>query len=167
MSIALASTPPEVPSRSPAPKDNPGRTTSPTDDAQAGLGSVPRIRRRVLVAEDNSALRESLDDLLSAEGYIVVEAEDGEAALDLLADSPVDVLLLDLAMPRIDGLELLRRIEPPPPVVVIYSAFEYFEPREVEQEVGAKVFRALRKPVSPSQLIDTVAASIMELDDRS
>lgn len=125
---------------------------------------VPRIRRRVLIAEDDPGLRETLNILLSGEGYVVMEAEDGQVALDLLAGSPVDVLLLDLAMPRVNGVELLGRIDPPPPVVIIYSAFSYYQPEEVQRQVGAKVFRALRKPVPPKELIDVVAASIQELD---
>jgi CheY-like chemotaxis protein len=166
MSIALVNTEretPVVPSPSPTAKGGRQQAGPPSQEVEASRW-VPRIRRRVLIAEDDVSLRRSLNDLLSAEGYVVMEAEDGQEALALLAGSPVDVLLLDLAMPRVDGMELLRRIDPPPPVVIIYSAFSYYQPEEVEREVSAKVFRALRKPVPPRELIDAVAASIEELD---
>ena len=120
--------------------------------------------RLVMIADDHEAMRETLADIMTAEGYLVVEAEDGEAALDVLATSPVDVLVLDLAMPRMDGIELLKKITPAPPVVVIYSAFEYYTPDDVGSQVGSKVFRTLRKPVDPAQLLSTVADAIEELD---
>jgi len=165
MAIALVSDgPPVVPTPPRTAKQSGRQTGPPTADVEISRW-LPDIRRRVLIADDNAGLRESLNDLLSAEGYVVLEAEDGKAALDLLAGSPVDVLLLDLAMPRIDGMELLRRIDPPPPVVIIYSAFAYFQPKEVTRQVGSKVFRALHKPVSPSELLEALAASIEELDE--
>ena len=118
----------------------------------------------VLIADDHRGTRQSLADIMKAEGYLVVEAEDGQAALGALATSPVDVLLLDLAMPHVDGVELLRQIDSPPPVVIIYSAFEYYEPDKVQAEVGSKVFRSLRKPVAPPRLVSVVADAIGELD---
>ena len=164
ISIALAS------------KRPPGVGLPPTQRRESRLSSshgvdtephplVPRLRRRILIAEDDAGLRQSLNELLSTEGYVVLEAEDGKVALDLLAGSPVDVLLLDLAMPHVNGLELLRRIHPPPPVVIIYSALAYFDPEEVQRQVGAKIFKALRKPVPPNELLEVVAASVEELDN--
>jgi CheY-like chemotaxis protein len=123
----------------------------------------PRASRRILVADDNEPLRHSLAEMLSAEGYGVVEAAHGRRALEMLAASPFDVLILDLAMPEMDGVELLRRIDPPPPAVIIHSAFEYLSPERVRAEAGAKVFRSLRKPVAPLELLEVVAEALEEL----
>jgi len=165
MSIALASNRPPGRGLPPSTMGRKGRQSESRDADAEPHPLVPRMRRRILIAEDDKGLRESLNELLSAEGYVVLEAEDGRVALDLLAGSPVDVLLLDLAMPRVNGVELLRSIHPPPPVVIIYSALSYFEPEEVQRQVGAKVFKALRKPVPPNELLDVVAASVEELDN--
>jgi len=85
-------------------------------------------------------------------------------ALGLLQTQAFDVLILDLAMPRTDGLSLLREIEVPPPVVIVCSAFSYYSPDAVRDEVGMKVFRYMHKPVSPSDLIIAVNEAVAELD---
>jgi two-component system response regulator MprA len=64
----------------------------------------------ILVVDDEPAIRESLERALALEGYAVELAGDGEAALDRVADGPVDATVLDLAMPGIDGLEVCRRM---------------------------------------------------------
>lgn len=64
----------------------------------------------VLVVDDEPAVREALVRALALEGHTVLEACDGQEALDLLAEQRVDLVLLDVAMPRIDGLEACRRL---------------------------------------------------------
>jgi len=135
-----------------------------SDFRQAKNHSAAESRRLVLIAEDHEAMRESLAEIMRGQGYLVLEAQDGQEALGVLLDRPVDVLILDLAMPRMDGMELLRQIDPPPPVVIIYSAFEYYTPDEVQSQVGSKVFRSLQKPVAPVHLVSAVADAIEELD---
>lgn len=125
------------------------------------------VRARVLIAEDDAELRDSLRDILELHGNTVTEAEDGERALALLADNPPDVLLLDLHMPRLDGVSLLRRVEVPPPIVIVYSAFELYSPDEVRRTLGAKVFRALQKPVPPAQLVAAITDGLEELRRRT
>ena len=68
--------------------------------------NVPRI----LIAEDDRRVRESLDRALTLEGYEVVTASDGAKALELHAERPADLLLLDVSMPNADGLSVCRRI---------------------------------------------------------
>ncbi|MEN6632084.1 MAG: response regulator, partial [Candidatus Polarisedimenticolia bacterium] len=63
----------------------------------------------VLVVDDERGIREMLAAALEADGHRVLAAASGEAALETLAAEPVDLLLTDLAMPGIDGVELLRR----------------------------------------------------------
>jgi hypothetical protein len=62
-----------------------------------------------------------------------------------------------------DGVELLRRTDPPPPVVIIHSAFEFYSPLEVRAQVGSKIFRYLRKPVPPLEFLSTVKDALDEL----
>ena len=128
------------------------------------MSVLPAAKRRVLVAEDDRGLRETTTDILTAEGYDVLGAPDGRAALDLLAGSDVDVLVLDLAMPRMSGVELLESINVPPPTVIICSALAYYDASEVREQVGSKVFRLLFKPVPPARLITAVAEALREWD---
>ncbi|MGA5762503.1 response regulator transcription factor [Nonomuraea bangladeshensis] len=65
---------------------------------------------RLLVVDDEPALREALQSSLEFEGYRVVTANDGQAALDELARASYDAVLLDVMMPRLDGLTACRRL---------------------------------------------------------
>ncbi len=70
---------------------------------------------RILVVDDNILVRESYTELLSRRGYDVVQAGDGEQALDVLRDEAVDLAIVDVMMPIMGGLELrqrLREMEP-------------------------------------------------------
>ena len=65
---------------------------------------------RVLVVDDEPAVRRALERALRLDSYDVALAADGEEALDALATSPADAVILDVAMPRLDGLEVCRRM---------------------------------------------------------
>ena len=118
----------------------------------------------ILVADDDASLRASLSAILETAGHRVVEAEDGQVALSLLQEQDFDVLVLDLHMPKADGMAVLRQIQAPPPMVIVYSAFAYFSPDAVRDEVGAKVFRYMEKPVPPLELIAVVNEATAQLD---
>lgn len=117
----------------------------------------------VLVADDEAALRSTLSAILETAGHRIVEAEDGQVALRQLREREFDVLVLDLHMPNVDGRAVLQQICVPPPVVIIYSAFAFGSLDEVRDELGAKVFRFMRKPVPPLELIAAVNEAAAEL----
>src|SRR5438309_11647813 len=64
----------------------------------------------ILVVDDEDGIRSFLTEALALDGHAVTEAADGEAALERLARKGFDLLLTDLRMPRLDGLELVRRV---------------------------------------------------------
>lgn len=66
--------------------------------------------RTILVAEDDEIFRELLVEILSQSGYAVLAAKDGQEAWELIQKAPADMAVLDLNMPRMDGMELTRRI---------------------------------------------------------
>ena len=126
--------------------------------------STPATNRRVLVAEDDVELRRSLVDLFELSGYTVLEAPDGDRAIELLAQRP-EVLVLDLHMPKRDGLSVLEALGDPPPLVILYSAFSLYHPEQLfARGLRGKVFRTLRKPVPPEQLLEAVADAMSEID---
>ena len=77
---------------------------------------------KILVVDDDPEVRMATRDFLSSKGYEVVVAEGGREALRLLDASPPDVVLLDVAMPDMDGMETLKRIvaaHPTMPVIMV------------------------------------------------
>jgi CheY-like chemotaxis protein len=114
----------------------------------------------ILVADDDPGVRETVVDILSRMGHHVIEAEDGEAALVRLANDQVDVAVLDVRMPKRDGISVVENLvpEPPPPVILIVSAYDV--DNEVHERLGRRVFKYLQKPVSPVELIEAVAEAV-------
>lgn len=66
------------------------------------------MKKRVLIADDDPAVRESLRKVLEDDGYDVISAQDGEAAAKVLKNENVDLLLLDLEMPKLDGWDVFE-----------------------------------------------------------
>lgn len=73
------------------------------------------MAQKILVVEDDQFLRELYDELLKEEGYEVTLAEDGEKGLSQIQKGGFDLILLDIMLPKIDGLEILRRVKNKPP----------------------------------------------------
>jgi CheY-like chemotaxis protein len=66
--------------------------------------------KRVLIVDDDPQMRVLLREILSEEGYQILEATDGKQALELIHQQPVDLLITDRAMPVMDGMELLEKL---------------------------------------------------------
>jgi two-component system response regulator AtoC len=107
----------------------------------------------VLVVDDEDALRESLALFLASEGFEVVSAEDGAAALAALERAPVDVALCDLRMPGIDGLDLLPQLVRIAPglTVILMSAYGGRDLAIEALQRGA--YDYLAKPFPPSEAL--------------
>lgn len=107
---------------------------------------------RILIAEDEANLRLVLQKELERLGYRVQSAPDGEAALRRLEESNVDVLLCDINMPRMDGMELLRRVHerPNPPEVIMLTGQATVETAVEAMKLGA--YDYLTKPYRITEL---------------
>lgn len=107
---------------------------------------------RILIAEDEANLRLVLQKELERLGYRVQAAQDGEAALRKLEESNVDVLLCDINMPRIDGMEVLRRVyeRPNPPEVIMLTGQATVETAVEAMKLGA--YDYLTKPYRINEL---------------
>src|SRR5260370_8707253 len=81
---------------------------------QAAEANRERIRQKVLVVEDEADIRELLRYNLAQEGFTVEEAGDGAEALDRISRRAPDLLVLDLMLPQMSGLELCRRLRSNP-----------------------------------------------------
>jgi CheY-like chemotaxis protein len=114
---------------------------------------------RVLVADDDEALRSTVTEILRSAGFLVTEAADGDEALAALSSGPVDVVVLDVRMPNRDGISVVEEIDPapPPPAVLLVSA--YLLEADLRARLGGRVVKYLRKPVHPVDLVAAVDAA--------
>src|SRR5918998_3106160 len=111
---------------------------------------------RVLVAEDETIIRLDLKGLLERSGFeVCAEARDGVEAVDLARSERPDVAVLDVKMPRLDGIEAARRIldERPIPIVMLTA---YGQEELVSRAVEAGVFGYLVKPFRESDLLPAI-----------
>jgi response regulator NasT len=125
------------------------------------------MNTRILIAEDETLIRLDLRQLLEAAGYeVCAEARDGEEAVELALSEEPDLALLDVKMPRLDGIEAARRIldRRPIPIVMVTA---YGEHELVARAVEAGVFGYLVKPFRETDLlpaIETARARHEELE---
>ena len=115
--------------------------------------SARLMAERILVIDDDEGLRESLQLVLSAEGYEVGGAEDSRAALGILENSSFDVILCDLRMPGMDGMELLPQLvaRMPQSTVIMMSAYGTEELALEAMNKGAHDY--LAKPFQPAEVV--------------
>ncbi len=113
-------------------------------------------RPRALVVDDDPGVRYTLREILETEGLEVEEAEDGVRALERLEAFQPDLVLADLRMPRMDGMELLRRIGtgPAAPRVVLVTA--HGSERQAVEAIKAGAWDYFRKPFEPEELLAVV-----------
>ncbi len=115
-------------------------------------------RKRVLVVDDALSVRRSMEQLLQDAGYEVVTAADGFLALEVLRNQPPMIVLTDLEMPNLNGLELTKRVRELPqfmglPVVMITSRASE-KHRDMAMDVGVDLY--LTKPYTDATLIEHV-----------
>ena len=111
--------------------------------------------RRVLVVDDDPAVRKSFDRVLTGKGYAVITAENGEEALRKLNEEKYDLVYSDIRMPGMSGLEVAEKVRarrPWTPVVIITG---YGTDIAEERAKAAGVSKFLHKPLSPAMIEDS------------
>lgn len=157
------------------PIEIPGVDETPADDPAIAASRVnviafsdPFLRHRarvrtmrILIADDHAANRMVLESLLGKAGHRVIAVENGEEVLDMLSNSDFDAVIVDLHMPGISGLDMLRQLKVmeagtgrQTPVIVLSADVT---PDSIQrcEEAGARTFIA--KPVSAARLLDCLA----------
>ena len=116
------------------------------------------MSKRILVVDDEMYIVNILDFTLHGEGWEVVSANNGEDALRTLLKFEPDLVILDVMMPRIDGVEVCRAIkareESADTPVILLSAKDRDKDREEGLEAGADLY--LTKPFSPARLVEEI-----------
>jgi two-component system, cell cycle response regulator DivK len=113
------------------------------------------MTKRILVVEDQEDLRGVLRDLLTGSGYVVAEAADGQAGVEITRSERPDLVLMDIQLPVMDGYEATRQIKADPnlkatPVIAV-SSFAMKGDEEKARAAGCDHY--VTKPYSPVQLL--------------
>lgn len=119
------------------------------------MTATARDRRRILVAEDEALAAMAIEDELLREGYEVLVAADGLAALDAAETAIPDLLLTDLRMPRLDGIGLIRalRARVPDLPVVVMTGFAPGGEAELRRAAGEGPLLLYTKPLDMDRLL--------------
>jgi two-component system, OmpR family, KDP operon response regulator KdpE len=115
--------------------------------------------RRILVVDDEPQITRVLRTSLSSQGYDIRVANDGETALEIMKDWTPDLVITDLAMPNMDGLELCRRLRPSTHIPIIVLSVRGEERTKVQAlDVGADDY--VTKPFGIEELLARVRANL-------
>src|SRR3954467_1257818 len=128
-------------------------TRRPTTEVSAGPGSI-------LIIDDEAAIRESLETLLDLEGYSLESAESGEEGLARLAARPFDLVLLDFALPDMNGLEVLAEIRDRDPQLAVIMITAYGTVENAVRAVQAGATNFIQKPWDNEKLLADVRAAV-------
>ena len=124
----------------------------------AGTDDTKRAAIKVLIAEDDANIVESLSFVLGQQGFAVSAALDGDEVLRRLQRDPPDVMVLDLMLPKRSGFEVLKAIKSDPalrdlPVMVLTAKGQPHD-RRLAEEIGVEAF--MTKPFSNTDVVDAV-----------
>jgi DNA-binding response OmpR family regulator len=108
----------------------------------------------ILIVEDEAITRNAFADALRMEGQEVIQAEDGIRALSLLDKSHVDLVIVDLEMPKLNGFELVGQIRSKWPDIPILIISAYIS-RDAER-ISDRNAEFMRKPIDPPDFVATV-----------
>lgn len=118
-------------------------------------------KKIVMTIDDSSAIRQAIREILTEGGYFVIEARHGRAALDYMNGKKVDLILLDLNMPEMDGYEFLKILKSDAqykdylktPIIILTTETDK-KNKELAKELGA--YGWIGKPFNPISLLEIV-----------
>ena len=118
--------------------------------------------RNILVIEDYSDTRRLISVLLRKKGYNVIEAEDGLEGFLKASGTKPDLIIMDLALPEMDGIEAARRIHETPKLsqIPIIALSAYLTPEVEEEVLAAGCVEMFPKPFDPDSLLDCIDSTL-------
>ncbi len=123
--------------------------------------------KKVLYAEDEEGIRRNISDILELFFYKVVSVSDGQEALDEMYASSYDVLIFDICMPNIDGLEAIKKIREKDKKIPIIILSAHTEQEYLWRAVELKITKYLTKPYDKETFINALKLSSLELIDNN
>ena len=124
------------------------------------------MKSNILVVDDEPVARQSMTDILRLEGFSVNSVPNGQAAIEYVRTHPVELMIVDLRMPGMDGLEVVQVVNQisPETEVVLLTAFATTE--SAIQALRLRIHDYLLKPASPAQVIASVKKGLSRRDAR-
>ena len=119
---------------------------------------------RILVIDDDPDVRSSLNKILTRAGYAVVEAADGAAGIALQHTDPADVIITDIFMPGLDGLQTIRQLKKEGSAVKVIAVSGGDRTGTVDLKEHARLMGAFRVLAKPFEMHDVLAAVRDALD---
>ncbi len=125
------------------------------------------MKSSILVVDDEPVARQSLTDILKLEGHNVASAPNGQAAVEYVRTHPIDLMIVDLRMPGMDGLEVVQVVNQisPETEVILLTAFGSTE--TAIQALRLRIHDYLLKPASPTQILASVKKGLTRRSTRS
>lgn len=124
------------------------------------------MKSNILVVDDEPVARQSMTDILRLEGFTVNAVPNGQAAVEYVRTSPVELIVVDLRMPGMDGLEVIQvvnQISPDTEVIVLTA---HGTTETAIQALRLRVHDYLQKPASPSQVVASVKKGLQRRETR-
>ena len=122
------------------------------------------MAKKVLIADDEFHIRRIVADKISKAGHIVFTAENGQEAVDIAKKEKPDIILMDLMMPVLSGIEAIKILKQDSDManipILVLTAMEFGEDNDIAAVVGAN--NIITKPFSPKELLNVVNARIGE-----
>ena len=124
------------------------------------------MKSNILVVDDEPVARQSLSEILRLEGYAVNSVPNGQAAVEYVRTHPIELIIVDLRMPGMDGLEVIQVVNQisPETEVILLTAFGTTE--SAIQALRLRVHDYLLKPAPPSQVVNSVKKGLARRDAR-
>lgn len=116
----------------------------------------------ILIVDDEPDILLVLGEFLSREGFRVVTAGDGEQGLEKIKEMPVDLVLLDMAMPKMNGIETLREIRKVKPEMSVIMITAYRDAEKVVEAFRLGAYDCIFKPFDLKYLRQAVMAKLLE-----
>ncbi len=114
------------------------------------------MKSNILVVDDENVARQSLADILKLEGYNVTPAANGQAAIEWVRTHPIDLMIVDLRMPGMDGLEVIQVVNQVSPDTEIVLLTAHGSTDSAIQALRLRIHDYLTKPASPAQVLASV-----------
>ena len=133
-----------------------GTLVAPTNSQASG----PDAPQRILIIDDEAAIRESLETLLTLEGYAVESAENGELGLERIGEQPFDLVLLDLALPGRNGIEILGSIRERQAALPVIMITAFGTVGNVVDAIRGGAQNFVQKPWDNEKLLADIRAAI-------
>jgi DNA-binding response OmpR family regulator len=114
------------------------------------------MKSNILIVDDENVARQSLTDILRLEGYNVASASNGQMAVEYIRTHPVDLMIVDLRMPGMNGLDVIQVVNQASPDTEVILLTAYGSTDSAVQALRLRIHDYLTKPAAPAQVISSV-----------